>query len=144
MTLKEFLTVRIKLFFLLVTLILIANVLLGASFAPDTELRYYHLLSPIILAALCVLPTCVTFFKKEPTPKQYLLRLAIEWAMIEAIVLLLVSPPAGVNRPIFYVALGGSVLVIYVLAEWILWRQKVQQSKDLTAKLKKLQQAEQK
>ena len=74
MTIKEFIISRVQIFFFLVTLILTATVVLGAIYQPDKELRYYHLLSPVILAACCVLPTCVTYFKKEPTPAQFIIR----------------------------------------------------------------------
>ena len=87
MTIKEFIISRVQIFFFLVTLILTATVVLGAIYQPDKELRYYHLLSPVILAACCVLPTCVTYFKKEPTPAQFIIRQIIELALIEAVVM---------------------------------------------------------
>ena len=132
MTIKEFIISRVQIFFTLVTLILTATVILGAIYQPDKELRYYHLLSPVILAACCVLPTCVTYFKKEPTAGQYIIRQIIELALIEAVVMFLISAPEGIAKPLFYVVLGAVIAVIYGL-------QKVQQSKKLTEQLHNLQ-----
>ena len=142
MTLKEFILSRLQLFFFLVTLILFASFILGSVFTPDMELHYYHLLSPIILAAACVLPTCVTFYRKTPSLLQYIIRLLLELSMIEAIVMLLITPPENSDRLTFYITLGISVFIIYVLAEIMMWFQQYQQSKKLTSQLKKLHERE--
>ena len=139
MTIKEFIISRVQIFFTLVTLILTATVILGAIYQPDRELRYYHLLSPVILAACCVLPTCVTYFKKEPTAGQYIIRQIIELALIEAVVMLIISVPEGIAKPMFYLVLGAVIAVIYVLTMVMMWLQKVQQSQKLTEQLKNFQ-----
>ena len=82
MTFKEFIISRVQIFFCLVPLILMASVLLGSVYAPEQVFHYADLLAPIITAGFCVLPTCVTYFRKEPDVKQYLLRLAIQLALI--------------------------------------------------------------
>ena len=111
MTIKEFIISRVQIFFTLVTLILTATVILGAIYQPDKELRYYHLLSPVILAA----------------------------CLIEAVVMFLISAPEGIAKPLFYVVLGAVIAVIYVLTMVMMWLQKVQQSKKLTEQLHNLQ-----
>lgn len=142
MTVKEFIISRVQLFFFLVTLILIASVIMGAIYQPDKELRYYHLLSPVIIAACCVLPTCVTYFKKEPTVKQYIVRQIIELTLIELVVMFLITPPEGTEKLLFYIVLGVVIAVIYVLAMVMMWLQKIQQSKKLTNQLKIMQAGE--
>lgn len=141
MTIKEFIISRLQLFFFLTTMILAASAVLGGIVAPDMQIRYYDLYSPMIVAALCILPTCVTFFKKEPTLVQYILRLALELLLIEVIVLSLVKPPKDYSGDplFFYVILGASVFVIYVLAELVMWFKKLLESRSLTGELKKLQ-----
>lgn len=141
MTIKEFIISRLQLFFFLTTMILAASAVLGGIVAPDMQIRYYDLYSPMIVAALCILPTCVTFFKKEPTLVQYILRLALELLLIEVIVLSLVKPPKDYSgdQLFFYVILGASVFVIYVLAELVMWFKKLLESRSLTGELKKLQ-----
>ncbi len=140
MTFKEFILSRVQVFFVLVTLILFGSAVLGEIYAPEQELRYYHMFSPILLAGACVLPTCVTYFKKEPTPLQYILRQALELAIIEVIVMLLVSPPPSYSgsETVFYITLGIMILIIYVLIEIMTWLQKYRQAKKLTEQLKVL------
>lgn len=144
MTIKEFLISRVQLFFLLTTLILAASAVIGAVIAPEEELHYYQLFGPMAFAGLCVLPTCVSFFRKEPTLGQFIFRKAIELILIECIILFIISPPDDGSIPalLFYVILGAVVLVIYILALLIMWLQKYRQSKKLTDQLKKLQTSE--
>lgn len=144
MTIKEFLISRVQLFFLLTTLILAASAVIGAVIAPEEELHYYQLFGPIAFAGLCVLPTCVSFFRKEPTLGQFIFRKAIELILIECIILFIISPPDDGSIPalLFYVILGAVVLVIYILALLIMWLQKYRQSKKLTDQLKNLQTSE--
>ena len=115
MTIKEFLISRVQLFFLLTTLILAASAIIGAVIAPAEELHYYQLFGPMAFAGLCVLPTCVSFFRKEPTLGQFIIRKAIELVLIECIILFIISPPDDDSIPalLFYVILGAVVLVIY-------------------------------
>ncbi len=142
MTFKEFFLSRMQVFFFLVTMILLASVILGSVFAPQQELRYYHLLSPVIIAALCVLPTMVTFSKKEPSLLRFLITHLIELVLIEGVVMIMIAPPEDIEKITFYIILGTVILVIYVLVELMMWFQKVQQSKKLTEQLKLLQQSE--
>lgn len=144
MTIKEFLISRVQLFFLLSTLILAASAVIGAVIAPEEELHYYQLFGPMAFAGLCVLPTCVSFFRKEPTLGQFIFRKAIELILIECIILFIISPPDDGSIPalLFYVILGAVVLVIYILALLIMWLQKYRQSKKLTDQLKNLQTSE--
>lgn len=144
MTIKEFLISRVQLFFLLTTLILAASAVIGAVIAPEEELHYYQLFGPMAFAGLCVLPTCVSFFRKEPTLGQFIFRKAIELILIECIILFIISPLDDGSIPalLFYVILGAVVLVIYILALLIMWLQKYRQSKKLTDQLKNLQTSE--
>lgn len=141
MTLKEFIISRVQLFFFLVPLILTATVVIGSVAAPEQEIHYYQLLNPIITAGLCVLPTCVTYFRKEPTLKQYIPRLAIQLVLIQCVVMILISPPAdgGITPIQYYLLLNTAVVFIYVLTMLMFWFQKYRQSKKLTEQLKKLQ-----
>lgn len=139
MTIKEFIISRIQLFFLLVTLIFAVSMIVGSVFAPEEELHYYQLIGPFILAALCVLPTVVTYFRKEPTVRQYIIRHIIQLIVIECIVLTQIQPPDKENQVIFNIVLGAAVLIVYLFASLMMWLKKVHQSRILTEQLKLLQ-----
>lgn len=139
MTIKEFLILRIKVFFILVTLILAASAMIGMMTNPQREIHYIELFDPIILAALCIIPTFVTYFKKEPTVKQLIVRLIIQLILIEAIVLTIITPPADGSAFSFYIILASSVIIIYIAAYALMWIQESFLSREFTKQLKELQ-----
>ncbi len=139
MTIKEFLISRIQLYFLLVTLIFAVSMIIGMIFTPGQELYYYQLIGPFFLAALCVLPTFITYSRKEPTVRQVVLRNIIRLILIEGIVLTQIQPPEQENQVLFRILLAAAVLIVYLLASLMMWLRRVRQSRMMTEQLKILQ-----
>ncbi|MBQ1350352.1 MAG: hypothetical protein II614_00575 [Ruminococcus sp.] len=139
MTIKEFLISRIQLYFLLVTLIFAVSMIIGMIFTPGQELYYYQLIGPFFLAALCVLPTFITYSRKEPTVRQVVLRNIIRLILIEGIVLTQIQPPEQENQVLFRILLAAAVLIVYLLASLMMWLRRVRQSGMMTEQLKILQ-----
>ena len=144
MTIKEFIISRFQLFCFLVTLILTAEYIIGAVAAPDQLLHNKDLLGPIAAAGLCIIPTCVTYFKKEPTLRQYVVRLVIQLILIEIIMLIAVNPDIGntMSRVQIRLMIGAVTFVIYILAVMIMYFRNYMQSKDLTTDLLRFQKSE--
>lgn len=139
MTFKEFLLLHLQIYCVLVTLIFAASTVVGIIVIPEESLKYSQLIGPFIISALCVLPTFITYFRKEPTLRQYIIRHIIQFILIEGIVLFFIDPPADGNKVLFYIIIGAIVLVIYAVTKFIIWFQKYRQSKKLTEQLKTLQ-----
>ena len=70
MEFKRFLINKLILFFMLSTLITIAVSLIGSAFDSSALLGYDSLLTPIKYAGLCILPTLVTWSRRELSAKQ--------------------------------------------------------------------------
>ncbi len=144
MTLKEFIISRIRLFFFLTVMILIAQSVVGAIAEPGVSLhiRYIDLISPLYIAGLCTLPTVVTFSRKKLSLKGMLIRHAIQLVLIEGVMMLIAFTSAAIDtsRPAVLLLIGGAVFVIYVLAVAVMWLGQVSESKKLTAQLRSLQQ----
>lgn len=113
--------------------------IIGVIYVPDQSIKYSQLAGPFIVAAFCILPTFITYFKKEPTLKQYIIRHIIQLATIEMMVLFMIEPPNNTNQILFRVIIGAVVFIIYVIVKLTMWLQKYQQSIHLTEQLKKLQ-----
>ncbi len=139
MAFKRFLVLHLQLYCVLVTLIFAASYIVGMIFAPEQNISYSQLVGPFILAGLCVLPTFITYFRKEPTLKQFIIRSVIQLAVIEVIVLFFIQPPENTIAALFYLLIGAIVLVIYVLAKLTVWLNKYLQSKKLTEQLRDFQ-----
>ena len=110
-------------YFALVTLITAAILVLGLTLDPAAQLGYDAYLSPLVFAAAGVLPSAVTWSRRELSVRQMLLRMAIQLAMVEALVLLIAyrSPMIPTGEPGVVPALAGSVVLIYVLVTLFQW-----------------------
>ena len=123
MDLKRFLINRLILFFILSTLIAVAVSLIGSAFDAEAILSYGSLLMPIEYAALCLLPTLVTYSRRELSQKAMLLRKALMLFLLEAVILFIAFTSPGIDTGSAGVVLtiAVSVLVIFVLANLLLW-----------------------
>ena len=142
MDLKQFLIQKLSLFFMLTTLITLVICVLGLVFDGDARFGYNELLTPMCLAALCVVPTLVTYSRRELSPREMKARMALELALIEAVVLgiAFASPVIDTVQAPVVLAIAGSVLGIYVLVRLFSWLRDSAQARELNAELARFQQ----
>ncbi len=142
MEFKRFLINKLFLFFMLSTLITVAVSLIGSSFDGEARLGYDALLSPIKYAALCLLPTLLTWSRRELSLKELLGRKALMLVLLEAEILFLAftSPAIDTENIRVVLSLAGSVLVIFVLANLFTWLRESAEAKKMNADLEKYQQ----
>ena len=141
MEFKRFLVNKLILFFLLSTLITVAIALIGSVFDPEAQFGYNAMLVPIEYAALCMLPTFVTWSKRELSPKALLVRKAIMLVLIEGVILFLAftSDVIDTSRIEVVLTIAGSVLVIFVLVHLFLWLKDSAEAKKLNRELEAFQ-----
>lgn len=108
---------------MLTTLITIAIFLIGSVYDGDASFGYEAFLSPLIFAGACVLPTFVTYSKRELRLKEFLVRLVIEFLLIEGVVIAIACASSTIDtgRVEIVLALAASVLVIYVMVCAFAW-----------------------
>ncbi len=108
----------VKLYFMLVTLITIMLMILGLAFDSERTFSYSVFASPLIYAAIGVLPVFLPTRKKELSVAGIIIRRIIELAIIETITFLLVlssdNIPSDKKSVIIGIAVG--IVVIYILA----------------------------
>jgi len=99
------------------------------------------MLSPLRYAALCLLPTLVTWSRRELSPKATLFRKALMLVLLEGDILLLAftSPNIDTDRVEVVLALAGSVLVIFVLVHLFLWLKDSAEAKKMNWDLESFQ-----
>ena len=141
MTIKEFIINRVQLFFFLVTTILLAQILLGNAIEPDRVLHYKDFIGTFEMAGLCIIPTIVTYSKKELSLKQTLFRHAIQLLLIEGIMFIFAffGIESSLQKVSNIIAICVSVAVIYMLAIFVMWFHQNLESKKLTQLLQNLQ-----
>ncbi len=142
MEFKRFLVNKLMLFFMLSTLITIAVSLIGSVFDGGARFGYDVLLEPVQYAALCMLPTFVTWSKYELSTRHLLIRKALMLLLIEAEVLFLAfrSPVIDTDNRVVVLTLAGTVLVIFALAQLFNWIKDSAEARRLNADLLQFQQ----
>ena len=141
MDFKRFLLNKLILFFLLSTLITVAVSLIGLLFDGDMRFGYREMLIPIEYAALCMLPTLVTWSKRELSPKALLVRKALMLVLIESVILFIAftSDVIDTSRVEVVLAIAGSVLAIFVLVHLFMWLKETAEAKKLNRELEAFQ-----
>ena len=142
MEFKRFFVSKLILFFTLSTLIAVAVSLIGSAYDSGASLGYDALLAPIRYAALCLLPTLVTWSRRELSARELLVRKALMLVLLEAVILLLVfrSPAIDTGRVQVVLTIAGSVLVIFVLANLFTWLRESAEARKLNRDLAAFQQ----
>ena len=87
MEFKKFLVEKLTLFFMLSTLITFAVYLIGSAYDHDALFGYDALLAPLRYAAMCMLPTFVTWSRHELSVRQLLFRKALMILLLEGEIL---------------------------------------------------------
>jgi len=120
---KKFLIEKLTLFFMLSTMITAAVYLIGSVYDRDALFGYDALLSPMRYAALCILPTFVTWSRRELSMRELLFRKALMLVLVEGVILYIAftSPVIDTGRMQVVLTLMGSVLVIFLLVNLFLW-----------------------
>ena len=137
MEFKRFITNKLILFFMLSTLIAVAIALIGSAFDPDGKLSYGAMLTPLEYAALCLLPTLVTYSKRELPPRALLVRKIIMLILLEGVMMFFAftSSVMDTSRIEVVLVIAGSVLVIFVLANLFIWLKDSAEAKKLNRDL---------
>ena len=123
MEFKKFLIEKMTLFFMLSTLITAAVSMIGSAYDTEALFGYDALLAPLRYAALCILPTFVTWSKHELSLRELLFRRALMLVLLEGVMLYIAftSPVIDTDRIRVVLTLMGSVLIIFLLVNLFLW-----------------------
>lgn len=141
MTFKEHFKSVMSFYFIIVTLVNAATFVLGSIFRSDQTFGYEAFLSPLIYAAIALVPMLCMYSKKELTFRQYILREVFQLFAIEAILIIFGLGTESLlpeNRKLT-AAFAFSVFVIYVLVVIISWLLDLKQAKTINSDLKSFQ-----
>lgn len=142
MSLKEILYKSVMIYLILVACITAGTAILGSILDPEAKFSYSAFVSPFIFAALGVIPNLLMYSSKELTDKQVILRKIIQFAVIEAEVVgtCIISPIIHTENPEVIIGVVISVLVIFVLVNFIVIMNNRLSAKQLTKELVRFQQ----
>ena len=144
MKLKEFIKSTLASYFIIVTLVNVATLVLGSIFRPEQRFGYEAFLAPLLYGALGLIPVFIMYSPKELTIKQIVIRKIVQLIALEFILVL-----AGFGREnlkaenlALIASFALSVLIIYVLVHVISWVLNLEMARQLTIDLQSYQSRE--
>ena len=133
----------LKLYFILVTLITVLLMILGLGFDQGRTFSYEAFASPLIYAAIGVIPVFLFDGEKELTVRQLIITRVAELAIVEAIVMVLAfsadTIPTEKRGVVIGIAVG--IAVIFVLSQTIEYAFESATAKQLNDSLSEYQKA---
>ncbi len=121
MDIKKRLTQAVKLYFMLVTFISILLMILGLLFDADRTFSYSVFASPLIYAAIGVIPVFLPGQNRELSVKGLIIKRVVEILIIEGLVMLIVFSSDNIpsqNRSVVF-GIAAGIVVIYLLVNGI-------------------------
>lgn len=122
MSFKAFLKNCIYRYFMITTFIAAAMGILGLYLDPTARIGYDGYFSPLLFGALSILPSVVTYSRKELSLRQALIRKLLYIILLEG---MLIGVGFWVNilhGPGDASAFALTVLIVYLAVTWLNWR----------------------
>ncbi len=139
MKLSEFLRKSLLAYLISVTCITAATGIIGLVYEPQKRFGYEAFFSPIIIGAVAILPSLVTFSRKELSLKQMLIRKVLQLCVLEAL-LITFGHITGILKSNIYLPFAAAVLIIFILVHIVSWVIDSKKAQELTEHLKAYQQ----
>lgn len=114
MELKDFLKRCLLNFLLIQAGITLSVGIIGCITQSEKGLKYYAFFMPFVYAFFCVLPSFLTYSRKELNIKQMIIRKAIQFILIEAVALLISYLSGALINSFMCIAIASSVAVICI------------------------------
>lgn len=129
-------------FFIAVTLINAAMLILGLMLQPETRFGYEVFLYPLIYGLIGMIPSFFLETRKELTVRQLMVRKSVELLLLIVLLLAFMFGGRPVTGETVMTAAGVavSIIVIYILIHVIEWVLDMRTAKSMTEELVKYQQ----
>ncbi len=128
-------------FFITVTLINVAMLILGKLLEPTQVFGYEAFMYPLIYGLIGTIPSIVIRDKKELSVKQELIRKVMNMLFIIVLMLAFMFGGREITSELIAAAVGVaiSIVIIFVLVNLIIWWLDLKTAKDMTEDLLKYQ-----
>ena len=133
-------------YFISVTLINAAMLILGSLLSPQQRFGYEAFLYPLIYGLIGIIPSLIISTDKELSVKQVVIRKVMQMLLIIVLLLAFMFGDDPLNRQTIFMAaaVALSVVVIYILVNVIMWMLDARTAKSMTEDLKRFQQGREK
>lgn len=138
MTWGEFFRKNLMNFFIIVTCVSVLMALIGPVFDPERIFGYEAYYSPLLFGVIGVLPSFVTFSRKELTFNQMIVRKVLHLILLEGLILS-IGILTGIMKADVLLSIALSIFVIFLLVYFISWIIDSKKAVELNADLKVFQ-----
>lgn len=141
MKIKERLGEAFKMYFILVTLITVLLLILGLTLDNDRVLGYEAFLSPLIYAAIGVIPVFFFGSEKEISMRRLLIKRIVTLLFVEAVVMVLAFSAKSIptERKGVVIGIAVGIAVVYVLSLVVEYVFELIQSREMNEALEMYQ-----
>lgn len=108
-------------FFIIVTCISVVIGIIGLIYEPNRTFGYEAFFSPLIFGAISILPSFVTYSKKELTIKQMVFRNLLQLLILECLILITGYLLGIMKDERILISVGISVIIVYIIVQLISW-----------------------
>ena len=130
-------------FFISVTLINVAMLILGFLFRPEQKFGYEVFLYPLLYGVIGVIPSLIITTKKELSVSQVIIRKVLQCVLIAVLLLafMFAGQPFSSEKIPSAIGVAISVSIIFVLVNVIEWLLDLRTAKNMTKDLIKFQES---
>lgn len=138
MSFNEFLRKELMRYFIIVTGVTLLIAVVGLQYEPDQKFGYEAFFSPILFGFIGIVPSVVTYSRKELTLKQMKLRKVFQLILLEVMILSF-SYIMGILETDTIGAMSFSIFIVFVAVHIIEWLIDNKRAQVLTLDLKTFQ-----
>jgi len=137
MSVKEYAKYSLNLFFIITVLVNIAMFTLGSIYYPENPIGYDAFLMPVIYGLLSLIPVWITYSPHELSVKQLIFRKTLQLLSLEIILNILTFYGGTIvkDNPAVVISFSLSIVVVYIVVEFIEWILGLNQAQNLTKEL---------
>lgn len=129
-------------YFLVVTGITAAAGIVGSIYMPHETFGYQAFLSPFLFGLIAVIPSLVTYSRKELSIKQMFFRFALHFLLLEVMILYFAYLEGLLRSRSITVSLFLSVLIIDLTVRLVMWLNDRHLASELNNALRKMQETD--
>ncbi len=139
MSFKAFIKKCLMEYFIITTCITAATAILGMGIDPSAKFGYESYFSPLIFGFISVLPSIVTYSKKELSIKQTIIRKILHFICLLFLLCMFGYFTGLLNGSVEIVSFALAVLIIYVVVNVVNWHLNKKEAVQINNMLKKYQ-----
>lgn len=121
MSFNDFFKKSLMNFFIIVTCVSAVIGILGLIYEPSRKFGYEAYFSPLIFGVISIIPSFVTFSKKELTPKQMAFRNVFQLIVLECLILITGYSFGIMKDKMVLTSVALSVIIVFVIVNFISW-----------------------